>query len=196
MSHNPTFRTYSAECKPSDIESNIAEEVSHICYQEGGHLIPIRWNENKIFNSYDEAREYLITTDSGWYDNRAVLYLDYSDVEGFVTSKKLLSLREKIRKLREQDRKLHSTNYYENRKSKFFGCKKCESKIAIAYMSKNNCPVCGELTIPPSVKIKIEEIKNKISEINSEINSVEKELMSKLRSKASKRWLVYYDYHT
>lgn len=188
MSHNPTFRVFDASIKPEKIESSLAEFVRHACYQEGGRLMPIKWEE-KIFNSYEDAESYIKERDNGWYDNRAVLF---KDVEG-ISSKKIEDIKMRISELYSKKSNLQNKKHFVDVKSSLIGCKSCGSKIASEYMkTRNNCPVCCKTMLPETVLKKISGYADKISALEIQI----KEEQKKMASKASLKRLVYFDYHT
>ena len=194
MSHNPTYRTCNFEADIRKVEAQIAEMVAHECYQEGGHLIPIKWNNKKVFDSYDEAKEYLESTDNGWYDNRAVIFLDYSDA--FKPSKRYDELQRRISEWRTKYNNLLSENHFKEAKSKLITCKACESKVNKDYIRYNNCPVCRASMLPPTTVNQIDRAKEMIAQLSKQLEEERKRLEGKLKSKAKKKWLIYYDYHT
>ena len=201
MSHNPTYRSYPYTENTAKIENEIAEYVHHACWQEGGSLTPIRWMNSMVFNSLEEARQWLEDTDNGWYDNRAVVYKDYQNVKTPKRTKKYEDLMRRLKENQEKLRKATTEGHYDNVKSALISCRNCGSKIAKAYLKgKNFCPVCRESMLPPTKvnQIKryeeiIEDIKKQITEENIAYN---KKLENVKVSKKDLKWLVYYDYHT
>ena len=196
--HNPTYRTYKYDGKkstPAMIERGIAQMVEHECYQEGGSLTPIKWDDKRVFNSYDEAYDFLESTDNGWYDNRAVVYLDTSHVKK--ESKKLNDLRRRLKEWTDRRSSLITTFHFSEAKSALISCKSCGSKIAIKYMRKtNNCPVCRNSMLPDTKQAQLKRCDEMIENLQKEIRSEENSLHKKAINKAKKMWLVYFDYHT
>lgn len=195
MSHNPTYRDYAYTANPKKIESSLADFVRHACWQEGGSLVPIKWNDKKTFNSYDEAYDYLESTDNGWYDNRAVVYLDTSKVKK--ESKKLDDLRRRLKEWYDRKNAIVCTYHFAEAKASLIGCKTCGSKIAVEFMRRrNNCPVCGKSMLSDTKQAQLERAKEMIESLTKEVRAEEKSLHEKALNKAEKRWLVYFDYHT
>ena len=195
MSHNPTYRNYSFKCKPKEIEAGIAEFVRHACWQEGGSLSPIKWMENKIFNSYEEAEEWLDKTDNGWYDNRAVVYLDTSTISK--PSKKLEDIERRLKEWRQRKSDIRSTYHFAEAKVSLIGCKSCGSKIAVEYMrTRNDCPVCRKSMLSDTKLKQLERADDMIAHLQKDYDTEKAVIHNKLLNKAEKRWLVYFDYHT
>ena len=190
--HNPTYRTYSIMENPKDIEREIGREVAACCWQEGGTLEPIKWMRDKEFDSYEEAYEWLKKTDNGWYDNRAVVYTDLSDL----SSKKLEDLIRRRSEWREKKSILMKKCHFAGVKSAKITCKHCDSSISSKYMEKRNtCPVCGADMRPATILNTLQNYQNRIVELDQSIHAEKKGLAQKAKTKKQK-WLVYYDYHT
>ena len=93
MGHEIRHETYPENVDKKKVQAEWDDTVRHICWQEGASGLgrPIRWLD-KVCGSYEEAEEYIQKQDKGWYDQLAVKYLDYGDVQ---PSKKVVELREK-----------------------------------------------------------------------------------------------------
>ena len=115
MSHNPTFETYrytEDKKKLAKIEGSINEAVRHHTYFEGGGglVTPIRWMSRRVFGSYQEAYDWLNETDSGWYDNRAVVYVEKDQRHLPSRTKKQEMIGKRLQEARQKYTELSSTD--------------------------------------------------------------------------------------
>lgn len=77
MAHNIKYFEYKEDVDRKKVQANLDNYVAHEDWEEGcsGLDSPIRWIENcGVFDSYDEALEYIKSHDKGWYDSLAVRY--------------------------------------------------------------------------------------------------------------------------
>lgn len=127
----------------------------------------------------------------------------FYDNESLPSTKKEKQLKEKIQiakqKLKDYIIKNELTTHKSKRKSVFFRCPTCKSKIARQYFEKNklpehmivNCPVC-------KTEIRSETILNRIKEFEKKIIKLKKELTfekCKPRKGAPIKWLVKVEVH-
>ena len=201
MGHNPTYREFNYSENTKEIEKGLRAFVERKCYEEGGSLSPIRWLKDKVFNSYDEAVDWLEETDRGWYDNRAVVFKSYDGIKVPKKSSKYESLLVKHREVYNKLIELQREDHFKNLKIKNVTCKNCRSVIQIdRLMGRNICPICGYSLLPQSKQNKIAEYKKKLGTIQKQIDDEDRLYRSKLSSirvpKENYRWLVYFDYHT
>lgn len=178
-------------------KQSIFEEVDSIAENESdggvGLGSRIRWYDNEIQNSYEEAKAFIEEHDKGWYDQLAVPFRQ-AQQEG-LTTKKTIDLKRRISELDkaycEKDKKIH----YANVKSKTISCKTCESKISVAYLRSNACPVCqGELR-PESVMNDLKNKQAKLDELRHKLKEEEKRLATKSVKNANLMWLVKTEFH-
>lgn len=105
----------------------------------GERLFPIENLMSEIFDSYDEAENYIEDHIGDWYRKRNVV-VHYRDLQ---SSKKLSDLKTR------REKELEKMQAYENAygissfSAKFVGCAECGSKLSKEHLRGNRCPVCG-----------------------------------------------------
>lgn len=188
--HNIEFETYPLKVDRKDVERSWDEYVAHEDWQEGATCLPnhIRWIEDGISDSYDEAEKRIEKLDRHCYDQLAVKYKEYKPCK----TKKYEKLRERFveafNALREKKEKVHYSA--KNISSEYVGCRHCGSKIATKYIDTNVCPVCRTDMRPASVLQAIKKAEEKKNEIGKLLEAEQK------KGKYEVRWLVKIEYHT
>ena len=193
MGHCTSFDIFSME----ESKASIYETVDRVAMDESdsGHGLgsPIRWYDNEIQNSYEDAEAFINKHDSGWYDQLAVPFRQARQED--LTTKKTTDLKRRISELeklyREKDGKIH----YANVKSKTVSCKTCESKIAVAYLRSNACPVCRAELRPESVMKDLANKQVKLNELKKQLKEEEKRLAAKSIKNSKLMWLVKTEFH-
>lgn len=196
MSHNIRFETYHENCNRKAVQETWDSFVAHADYQEGATRLdpPIRWIEDPILNSYEEAEEFIRKNDKHWYDSLAVRFRDYGR-EANKPSRRIEYLHNKLTtlqyKLRDREEKL----FCANRTSEFISCPHCHSKLARKYLTKNYCPVCSE---DMRTKTELEAINRLKEQIGYTQKLLEEESKRPRKKKGdfTVRWLVKVEYHT
>lgn len=187
--HNVEYRIFKKDVNKSKAQKELNDYVSRETWQEGGHGLgqDIRWYENKVYGSEDEAKDAIEKLDRGWYDQLAVLYEHHSNPR----DTKVIEMQNKRAKLFTEYLEKDRAVYAKTLKSKFIGCKHCGSKLAKDYLTRNYCPVCKAEMRPEHVLKAIESAKNKWQKLDSQIDEY-------IRKKGKKdvRWLVKIEYHT
>ena len=190
MSHNIMHRDYELNVNRNKVQKGWDDYVAHADYGEGatGLPNPIRWVENGISNSYEEAMERIEKMDNGWYDQIAVKYKSYKPC----STKKYNELKTRMHQAFDNYHEKMIRIHYaaENVKSEFITCKHCGSKIATKYIKTNICPVCRTDMRPQSVLQSIENAQKKHAELLRQMKEEEK------KAKYEVRWLVKIEYHT
>lgn len=195
MSHNIRYETYPENCNKKKVQKEWDAFVAHADYQEGAKGLDsqIRWIEETICDSYEEAERFIEAHDKGWYDSLAVRYRAYFKP---APNQRIAFLQNKVNELKqkyeERDRRL----CFAKRTSAFISCPHCQSKLARQYLKFNYCPVCHadmrsktELGILNNMS---EQLKKRRTELNEEIKTYNK----KRQDLAQIRWLVKIEYHT
>lgn len=157
-----------------------------------GLLYGIRWLNNVICDSEDEAYEKIDKLDRGNYDQLAILYRHYPDI---VPTKKLSELAERLRKARNTYYSKENAIHYKNVKSEYIGCKSCGSRIASKYINYNKCPICKEDLRPQSTLDSIKNAHENYKKIKKQYKEEEKKVLVKNTAKSELRWLVKVEYH-
>ena len=148
---------------------------------------------SRIFNSYNEAYDYLDTT-TGNYRQTAVKYKVYPKVE---PSSTILDLERRIKEYKNRIAELNKP-HYANVKQATVKCKKCGSSLSTSYCGKtyyNQCPICKEDLRPESTLQKIEQYNNTIKELEQKrVDEIKKQNM-KNESKVTYRWMACCEVH-
>lgn len=148
---------------------------------------------NQVFDSYDEAADYLYTT-TGNYRQTAVKYKVYPP------TKETQSIRDLKRRIKEYHDRISELNkpHFHNVKSATVKCKCCGSSLSTTYCGKsysNNCPVCKAELRPQSVLDKIKKYKSTLGELDKKLKTEIKKENAKQEKKVKLRWLVCCEVH-
>ena len=151
------------------------------------------------FNNYQEAYDYIKyhTKNSIYYD-MAVRFYDTSSIPSI---KKQIQLQEKIEIKKQKLNEYIQKNKLTSRKSTFFGCPNCKSKITRQYFENQqiperiivNCPVCQTDLRSEKILKKIKNFEEKILELNKEL-TIEK-CKPHTKGPARIKWLVKLEVH-
>ena len=153
----------------------------------------IRFLEHKIYDNEGDAYKAIEKLDKGWYDQLAVKFYDY---EKRKETKSIINLREKIKTKNEEFDKYKEKNSVKNRKSKFIGCPKCESKINKDYIKDynwNRCPLCHEDLSSDTLKKSMINKVNQIYDMQEKLRSQIKD--NNQKGKKNVKWLVKTEFH-
>ena len=193
MGHEIRHETYPENVNKQKVQNEWDAAVRRICYQEGasGLASPIRWLD-MVCDSYEEAEEYIRSKDKGWYDQLAVRYLDYGNIQ---PSKKLIDLRERVGQLYTAYRQKAERFHFADIQAAFVTCKGCGSKISRKHLQGNRCPVCKEDMRPDSTLKSIESAKASYTKAQAALAEEEKKWQEKQKKQAKVRWLVKIEYH-
>ena len=202
MSHSIHYGTYNENVNKNTVQSECDYYAAMEDWQEGCSGLPgkIRWIDH-ICDDYEEAIKYIEKTDSGWYDQLAVKYLEYPELK---KSKTLLTMEEQLEKLKKRKTEITSKIHYANVKSNFISCRNCESKINSRYFTekvpnyirlKNTCPICKSDLRPQSTLDSIKNIEEKIKEVQKKIDVERRKIVEKGKKKATVKWLVKIEFH-
>ena len=170
-----------AEC-----ESEAARNRDYSC-----PLDPIDYYD-KQFNSEEEAKEFIDKIDKNWYHQIAVSYRYQKD---FKPSKALEKLKERLEKAHHDYYQAEGAFHFKSHKSQTVGCSKCGSKLALAYLKRNTCPLCGNDLRPTTTLDKIAKLKSNYDKLCKEYKAKEHEERMKSIKKAELYWLVKIEYH-
>lgn len=196
MSHNIKMVTYSQNVNKTKVQELWNDYVRSENWQEGSGGLPnnINWVENKVFDTYEDAENYIKECDEKiWYNCMAV---QYRDTPKDITSKAMGALKERLQK--ESDKlneytKAHTVKAF---KADFVGCAGCGSKLAKARLLSDKCPLCRADLRGKTTLETIARYENNIQELNKKIKEEEKKLTIKYANKAEIRWLCKVEYHT
>lgn len=151
----------------------------------------------KPFNNYEDAYNYIekYTKDRFYYD----MAVQFHDNNSLPETEKVKALILKRHNLSKQKETYEKENLLYKRKSTFFGCPTCKSKIARQYfhnkqrpeLSPVTCPVCQTDLRSETVLKRINNFKDKIKDLTNQI----KEENAKPREGAPIKWLVKIEIH-
>lgn len=191
MSHEIRHFEYKDNIKRDWVQGELDNFVKHEDWQEGcsGLAAPIRWCEQVICDSYDDAEKWIEEHDRGYYDQLAVRFRDTSSAK----SKKISELESKLREASIGWRDAETQRYADTVKSSFVGCKKCGSKLAREYLRNTNlCPLCRTDFRSPTTLASIAAKKEKMEHIRQMLADEKKKVGSK---NGEVKWLVKIEYH-
>lgn len=189
MSHNVEYRAYPENVNKNKVQDEWDAYVRIADRGEGASGLPgkIRWL-SPVFDTQDEAEEYIRQNDRNNYDQLAVRFR----VPGKRSSRTdalWAKFQTEKAKFREVNAKLH----FIGAKAEFIGCKNCGSKISSRYLTSNCCPVCRADMRPETVLKRLKAMSEKIEKIWGEYQESQK----KDNQKSDElNWLVKIEYHT
>ena len=168
--------------------------------KEGGiHGIgsQVKFYESTVYNSYEDAYAALDRlTQGSFYPQIAVLYKQQYD---FKESAKLSKMKAKLKDLVVRANELATSWNPTEFKSKTIACKKCESKLATAYLNKahlkrNCCPLCGNDLRPTTIIENEKKLQTRINDLRTEIKNCESEERKNWK-KYELCWLIHLETH-
>lgn len=188
MGHCVNYIVADKDAERKSIIADICEEVYHESWEEGGSYHGnLKWHDNTVYDSEDDAYAAIDRLDRGRYDDHAVLFRDTSRLENAKTTK----LAEQIATTKAKKVDYIDSNHVTARKSAYIGCPHCKSKLSREYLKRDACPLCGTDLRSDTVKERIKGYDAKIAELKKRLADEKK----KLAAKAPVKWLVKYEYH-
>lgn len=180
------------DCKERDKkaeEASLAEYVENECWQEGGHISPIRWLSHEPFACKDDAKKFLEQQDKGWYDCLAVRYKAPLDTKVLRDAQKAEAV------AWSKYNALQSADYPSTLSSEFISCRNCHSKLnRLALMQPGNrrniCPVCKADLRPQSTLDRINRALKATEKAQKRTRQAERNA-----KKQEVRWLIKIEYH-
>ena len=193
MGHSIQFDVFPMSMSKGEIFAEV-DEVA-LCQGDSGSGLDkdIRWYDNDIQESEEEAEAFINEHDTGWYDQLAVPFRKVN--QEHLTTKKTLDLKRRIADLEEVYYTKNSNIHYANVKSKTIACKTCESKLATAYLRSNHCPLCRSELRPDSVLKDLESKAEKLKALRQQLKDEEKKLAAKAIKHSTLMWLVKTEFH-
>ena len=192
--HNIRYEVY----KDSDVKTEVSrkkiqrkwdEIAAREDAREGCTGLPgdIKWREDiSPYQSQEDARKAIEV-----FSNRLFYYqcaMRFTKVERNATLDKL---EKRLADLETEVKKDKETPYYspDTVKSKYITCKHCGSKLSVAYLKQNDCPLCHEDLRPATIQ---ERYKKKLENLKKLTKDVE----AYRESHKVIYWLVKIEYHT
>ena len=184
--HQIMYNEYPVTWKLQQITDDVSNFIAHNGDRYGTNSVRIP--TEKVFDTYDEAREYIQSVDNRDYDGIAVKYLDYSGLEPTAKAKGYMAKIAELRNKRVEYEREHSVH---KQKSEFIGCRDCGSKLRNSRFKAERCPVCGSDLRSSTTLNRIASFDARIEELFKKISDEEK----KQKAKATTKWLVKFEYH-
>ena len=166
-------------------------------YERGGRYGGLGYSirfTSKVFDTYEQAEEYLDST-FGNYSQTAVQYYEYPSHNKTSAEQRI---EDKLKKAEKALHELEDTPHYKGVKSQYITCPSCGSKIATKLCGEtwyNTCPVCRMDIRPQSVIDRKNTLKKTISEANKELRAEKQKNDQKLKKKAKLCWAVACEVH-
>ena len=192
--HNIFYEVY----KDSEVKTEAARkkvqrkwdaQAARDDYQEGCHGLPgsIKWRDDVApFDSEEKAQERIeFLSNNNFYYQCA---FRFTQVEKNATLEKMEKRLAELKAEVEQDK----TNLYyspETVKAKYITCKHCGSKLSVAFLKQNDCPLCHEDLRPATIKNRAEKKMEKLKKLAKEVKEYSD-------SHKAIYWLVKVEYHT
>ncbi len=192
--------TFNYSLSKNDIFSEVYDNLvnSNPSWDYRGHLDNIRFVENTVYRSCDEATEALHRIQRDSRDNVAVPFWDFDD-----------RIREKLREYDERTAKAHerlekalAERWLPTVSSRLVTCRTCGSALSREHLLKrelqgryyDHCPVCNGDLKPNSMRERINSLRNSWEKAKAVRAEEEKKLIDKLMSNpgkyGKKMWLV------
>lgn len=196
MGHEIKYGIYPENVNRDDVQNDWNNYVAHEDWQEGanGLVRSIRWIEDVILNSQEEAYDCINKHDDGDYDQLAVRFRDANIKPD--ASKKYNVLGKKLSSLKAEYQHKNSIAYATTVKSEYVGCKHCGSKLSARYIQNTNkCPLCRSDLRSPTTLANIKRLQERILEAEEQFKAEKEKLNKKLSKSAEIKWLVKVEYH-
>lgn len=139
--------------------------------ESGGYHGNLTIHKEKVYKDYHEAIEAIKKYNSSWYSDHIVMYYDIS-AKG----------RAKVTEWEKKRDNFIETHSIHQRSSAYIGCPECGSKLYLAYIKGEKCPLCNTDLRPQSTIEKIKWYDKKI-----------KECVNKYKEKT---WLAKIEWHS
>ena len=190
MSHNIKYADYPEKVNKKNVQAEWDNYVHMEDWQEGasGLVHPIRWLDNHVYNSYEEAREAIEKLDNGWYDQLAVKYFDRQQN---ANDDKLIELEAASEAAYKEYEKRVRVVYPKTLQASLITCKKCNSKLAKSYLNNNLCPVCHTDLRPEHIMKSVKAAEDRWERRKKDVRDYKAK-----HGKKEVHWLVKIEYHT
>lgn len=185
--HNINYWVYDENCNRKSVLSDI-ESVAEC--EGDGYSGPLKWHDSvQPLKNQKEAEDWIKEHDTGWYDDHAVRFYDFSDAK---ETKKMIGLKQKAKEISDrliEFEKEHSVTKF---KAEHIGCSNCGSNVARKFLHGERCPVCGADLRSESTLKKIKDMQDKVEQARKDY----REEGEKQTGRAKVKWLVKFEYHS
>lgn len=164
-----------------------------------GELDSIRWLDTEPLSDKSAAEKFIKENDSGWYDCLAVQYKATVALGKFEDTDTYKHLTAKLGNTVQKLKTLNEKCIFDDVHSQFVSCKSCHSKLAVAYMKSNFCPLCGQDMRNKTVRERVEKYQDTVEKLYTSIEAERQRHRIRKRYKThhtTAMWLVKIEYHT
>lgn len=180
----------------STSREEIARECNDIAIRCGEYHSPlnspIRFQSVAPLLNKRKAEDYIRNIDKDFYGAYAVRYLEYPDS---VTNKKLEDINKRLFEAKKKYALLSCEFHFKDVKSAFIGCKECGSKLSVAHLLTNKCPLCGHDLRPETKLNQIAALDAKVKKLEAQSKAEFERLQEKAKANAQVMWLVKFEYN-
>lgn len=186
MGHCVDYTTYPATWSLDEIKRDIIEIVYNS--GDGYGTENIRMPTNKIFNSYEDAKNYTYAADKGYYDGIAI---KYRNISALADTNIISELRAKRLDIMSKKNKYVEEHSVKKHKASYISCQSCGSKLNKDKLKNERCPLCNTDLRSVSTLERIYAFDKQIDKYHMKIHQEQ----LKQKDKAPVEWLVKYEYH-
>ena len=158
-------------------------------YDCGGELLSddsgFKLHPEIVCPSREDAEERIKQLDRGWYDDHGVKFTIANP------TKAMENLKTRIGDMRSKKRAYIESHHITNRKADTITCPKCGSRLNLAYMKSDFCPLCRTDLRSQTVLSHIEKYDKDIADKEKQYREMER----KCKKKVETRWLVKLVFH-
>ena len=183
--HNIEYETY-----PENINRKKVQQFwdDYARRNGDGMYASIRWIENGVSESIEEAHARIEKMDTGDYGQYAVKYKQYRPHKTKAIEDLTKRLKEAYEDYTKKSNKIHYTP--DTVSAEFISCPGCKSKISVQHIRWNRCPICGSDLRPKTTLKLIENAKKKWTDLQKRLKDEE------MKGKYDICWLVKVEYHS
>jgi hypothetical protein len=185
------------DCDRREVIASICD-IAERC-GDGYSPSQMKWHEGVVYDGRDKAEEAIDRFDSGWYSDHAVLFRDYSGMKRPGPTAKMVKMADRLERARCAEGDYTSRHHIYDAARATVSCSKCSSRLAVPYLKRDQCPVCGNDLRSEAVLRRIGELHAKVEGLEDELRGLRDEQEERFRAKAKSsapvRWLVKYEYH-
>lgn len=208
MGHIITHITAPKNCNRDEIVWQIMDEAE----REGdGYSGPIHWHDDRIYDTREEAEEAIRRFDKGWYDDHAVLFRSYTNLEEPAPTKTESAAFERAKAARKKLEDYIDSHHIRNLNQQTVSCPQCGSRLATRWMGPNEgrrnwnrndldaCPVCRHELRSLATMNHIHALEEKANEAQKKADEIKSERIKRWKKAQKKQaevcWLIKYEYH-
>lgn len=188
MSHRIMYEDFSCNLSLKQIENGVLSYVKS--HGDGYGTTSLKEiSPTLVFDTREDAKEYIEERDKYNYDGIAVKYLDLKNIED---KQKVKFLNDKPYEIRNELKAYTEKHSFKNKNTAYIKCPLCGSRLNKEKLTKENCPLCNSDLRSANVIKRISSLNKKLARSLEKYN---KELEKLKKKKSNLRWLVKFEYH-